>query len=535
MGRGTRWSGVGVVVAVVLALAGPARAAPTFDSGNGLTVVSSEQLSPRLFTVKLTTPALADRPVDVRVLLPDGYDAQPQRRWPVLWLFHGTSGRAADWTTMGDAEAATAGRPLIVVMPDAGFDGDGGGWFTNWFNGGAGGPPRWETFHIDQLIPWADRVLRTDATRRGRAIYGLSQGGFGSLSYAARHPDLFVAAGAFSGAVETSADPRAQALTTPVVQATAFGLDGSPDPDAMFGPRATQEVNWRAHDPGTLAPNLRGMDVRLWTGDGRPGPLDGPEPNPGAIAIEGGVHELNALFTARLQDAAIPHAYRDYGPGTHSWTYWARDLKEALPELDRVFAQRRADPAVITYRSTDSRFTAFGWDVAIERPARELATLADASARGFTLSGSGTAIVLTPRVFIPGATATVRVHSPATDRTEQPRAGEDGRLRIAVPLGPGNADQQFTAGSVTRVFTAQVTIDGPTRRPSCPARTLRVIVPRGTRSVTARVDGAPRRATRRGRRVAVRLPALAAGPHEVVVTARAAKRRAVLVRRTVRC
>jgi S-formylglutathione hydrolase FrmB len=35
-------------------------------------------------------------------------------------------------------------------MPDAGFDGDGGGWFANWFNGGAFGPPMWETFHVEQ-------------------------------------------------------------------------------------------------------------------------------------------------------------------------------------------------------------------------------------------------------------------------------------------------------------------------------------------------------------------------------------------------
>ena len=60
--------------------------------------------------------------------------------------------------------------------------------------------PRWETFHIDQLIPWIDHNLRTVADRRGRAIAGLSQGGFCSMSYAARHPDLFGVALSFSGA-----------------------------------------------------------------------------------------------------------------------------------------------------------------------------------------------------------------------------------------------------------------------------------------------------------------------------------------------
>jgi hypothetical protein len=42
-------------------------------------------------------------------------------------------------------------------MPDAGFDGD--GWFANWFNGGAGGQPMWETFHAEQAIPWIGYLL----------------------------------------------------------------------------------------------------------------------------------------------------------------------------------------------------------------------------------------------------------------------------------------------------------------------------------------------------------------------------------------
>ena len=56
----------------------------------------------------------------------------------VLYVSHGTSGRASDWVNFGNAEETTADLPLIVVMPDARFDGDGGGWFAN-LNGGAGG------------------------------------------------------------------------------------------------------------------------------------------------------------------------------------------------------------------------------------------------------------------------------------------------------------------------------------------------------------------------------------------------------------
>lgn len=124
--------------------------------------------------VQVLSSALG-RVVDVRVLLPTGYTQHPNVRYPVLYLFHGTSGRASDWVDQGNAEATTANRPLIVVMPDAGFNGDGGGWFTDWFDTSTAlGPSKWETFHIGRLVPWVDASLRTVAKRDGRAIAGLS-------------------------------------------------------------------------------------------------------------------------------------------------------------------------------------------------------------------------------------------------------------------------------------------------------------------------------------------------------------------------
>src|SRR4051794_29120195 len=138
--------------------AAQAVAPPPLADGEGLHVTKVEQLGPRLFALTLTTDLL-QAPTNVRILLPERYDAQPKRRYPVLYLFHGTSGGAADWTTMGDAEATTAGRDLIVVMPDAGVNSDGGGWFTNWVNGGKFGPPMWETYHVGHLIPWIDANL----------------------------------------------------------------------------------------------------------------------------------------------------------------------------------------------------------------------------------------------------------------------------------------------------------------------------------------------------------------------------------------
>jgi hypothetical protein len=264
--------------------------------------------------------------------------------------------------------------------------------------------------------------------------------------------------------VETTADLEAQLLSTPIIQGTAFGLDGA-QPDAMFGPRATQQVNWAAHDPGMLASNLRGMDLRLYTGNGSQGPLD-PDPNPGGALIEAGVHELNQLFHARLQALGIPSAYRDYGPGTHAWPYRQRDLRQTVGPLMDEFAHPAAPPARIGYRSAENRWSAWGYDVVMHRPAREFSSLQSGAIDGFSLAGSGSATVTTPGAYEPGSAATVRINGEREDRTDHLTAGDDGRLRIDVPLGPGNPDQQYTAAALlrgTRVFTTRVKIDGVAR------------------------------------------------------------------------
>ncbi len=85
---------------------------------------------------------------------------------------------------------------------------------------------RWETFHIGQLVPWIDANLRTRRSRGGRAIAGLSQGGFCSMSYASRHPDLFGTALSYSGAPDIAESPEAAAGGAAVVGGIEVGLDG---------------------------------------------------------------------------------------------------------------------------------------------------------------------------------------------------------------------------------------------------------------------------------------------------------------------
>src|SRR3954462_9723056 len=87
----------------VAALCAPAAAAPTFQDAAGLHVTGVSQVNARLFAVTVTTPALPS-PAQVYVLLPPSYDSNPTAHWPVFYLLDGTSGRASDWTTGGDAQ-----------------------------------------------------------------------------------------------------------------------------------------------------------------------------------------------------------------------------------------------------------------------------------------------------------------------------------------------------------------------------------------------------------------------------------------------
>jgi S-formylglutathione hydrolase FrmB len=442
---------VGLVALAAATLAAPAQA---LTGGDGITIQSQKQLDPRLLSLTVTTPALKGT-ANVRILLPTNYANNPKKRYPVLYLFHGTSGGAADWTTTGDAEKTTAGKPLIVVMPDIAQNDNGGGWCTDWYNAGAFGLPQWERFHIDQLVPWVDANLRTIATRQQRAIAGLSQGGFCSMSYAARHPDLFGTALSYSGAPDIAYDAEAQALVTPVINATETGLD-QVAPFSMFGLRQTEEINWAAHDPATLAANLRSTDLLMYTGNGQDGPFD-TVPNPGASVIEAGVEQLTTMFHNRLNALGIPSLFDDYGPGTHSWPYWGRDLQWSIGPLMNDFAHPQPTPDPFTYTGAENAYTIYGWTVTMHRKVLEFSTLKQAGTNGFQLQGSGSGTVQTP----PGYRRHTRYKISVGGHTTTVNTGNAKTLTIQVPLGPSNTVQEYPAGGPaigTTVYTTTVKI-----------------------------------------------------------------------------
>lgn len=403
------------LTAVSLVLAAAASPAVAADP---LQLLGTTRIDPRLEQLSFRTPALAGV-TQVRVLLPAGYAAHPRRGYPVLYLLHGALDNFTSWTVKGEAEQITARYPLIVVMPEGGRTGD----YTNWFNDGAGGQPEWETYHIDQLIPWIDGHLRTLPVRAERAIAGLSMGGLGAMGYAARHPDLFAAAASFSGAVDTN-NP----------------LDIAVTPNAIFGPRPIEEVRWRAHNPWDLAGNLRGLTLTVRTGNGLPGgPFGGGDP------VELAVHMMSVSFHDRLMKLGIPSIWDDYGPGGHDWPYWQRDLRETLPEMMSVFAHPTPPPSSFAFTAVEPRYAVYGWSATLRRPALEFSTLRVQGRDEFSITGSGSATVTTAPLYRPGATLIVAVHDAAGVHSGRERADRRGQLTVSLALGPGHRYQEFTA------------------------------------------------------------------------------------------
>jgi S-formylglutathione hydrolase FrmB len=465
-----------VIAAVIVSLSylAVAQADPdpgiAFGDGHELTVVpgSVKRLDSRLYELRLRTAALPE-PTGLRVLMPSDY--RPGRRYPALWLFSGATGAAADWTEHGEAEQATAGLPVIVVMPDTTLNHEFSGFCNNW----ADGRRHWETYQISQLLPWTDDVLPTLRDRAQRAVAGVSGGGLCSTSIAARHPDLFAAAASYSGMPDISYDPAQRALVYFII--SEFAPQSGYTGDAVYGNPFTNAIQWAAYDPTSLAENLRSTSLHLYTGNGTPGPYDDPAAAEKALQglstnlagigpllpqAEAVPAALTESFHRRLDQLGIPNDYVPYGPGTHNWPYFVRAFRWSLPKLMDGFAHPEPPPAQVNYTSADDSYAVYGWQVTIHRHAREFSTLHNATTGGFQLAGSGEASITTPPAYHAGTRYTIVVQPQGVPQsTTTAVADHDGRLRLSIPLGPSNPFQEDTAQAAqagTTVFTTTVTI-----------------------------------------------------------------------------
>jgi S-formylglutathione hydrolase FrmB len=416
-----------------LALAAPAGAAPAPTPGWPACVARTAPIrtgiaqtartaSGRLVTLTLASKAMSGAQ-KVNVLLPAGYRAGGTKRYPVLYLLHGAAGSYADWA-QHDVQGLIGDLPVIVVMPDGGADGSYSDWAA--VEPGRSPVPTYESYDIDELVPFVDAHFATLADGAHRAIAGLSMGGHGAMKYAAEYPGMFGYAGAFSGAVDPEL-PLYQAL---IKQCT-------------WGDPAIDGVVWRDNDPTDLAGNLRGVRLFDRTGDGKAGPFEAP----GAPddVVETIVGQMNVALKAALDAAHVPVDFAQ-SSGTHTWPYWQRDLGQFVPWLRAQLARPVTTPKAYTMQSAHAAFTAWGWSFTARRAVREFTYIEDAGRGGLRVTGSGTLTAITPPDYAPRKAYTITTG--ATKRVA--RADGAGRLKLVIGLGASHTAQQtaFDAAAI---------------------------------------------------------------------------------------
>ncbi|MCQ8187836.1 alpha/beta hydrolase [Streptomyces rugosispiralis] len=321
---------LGLAALMGLFLAAPAQAAtaptatapPHFANGHGLTVISQPKWADdnhRTFvlTVRTAQVPVYDTMADqvsgehvIMVTLPTGYSGTANARYPVLYDLPGAGEYPNSVRYLSMAEGATENVPLITVTPNGG----GRGWYTDWVHPGSRGRQNWETFHLDQVIPFIDANLRTVPTRQGRAITGHSMGGFGAFHYAEDRPELFRYVGSFSGDLDMR-DAVMRAAVTGSELLPGFGTPTAA-PDAVFGPPVWPlDGTWNKVSPAQHVAKLRGMGVALYAGDGGDLSLD-PNQDIQALA-EAAVHRTAVTTAANLTAAGIPYRFADYSDGSN--------------------------------------------------------------------------------------------------------------------------------------------------------------------------------------------------------------------------
>lgn len=129
------------------------------------------------------------------VIVPDSYK-KSKIKFPVVYLLHGYSGNYATWVKSFKEVGQQVDKYNFIVI---GVDGNYSSWY---FNSPIDPTSKYETYIIDELVPFIDKKYKTIASREGRAISGFSMGGHGALYLSFKHQEVFGAAGSMSGGVD---------------------------------------------------------------------------------------------------------------------------------------------------------------------------------------------------------------------------------------------------------------------------------------------------------------------------------------------
>ncbi len=242
------------------------------------------------------------------VYLPRGYEDNPAKRYPVVYLFHPAGSTDETWVTTGqlreilnDGIRSQMITDMIVVMPDARG--------TNEHNLG----PRlgffsvdgwdYERYFFEELVPLVDSTFRTIANREHRAVAGASMAGEAAVAYAQKHPDMFIAAASLSGILGKPEQSK-MAKTD-----KAYG-------DSLIANNPTLRVT-EADDAGVEA-----LKTVRWYAD---------------CGDNDYFYEGNIDFFLAMKSRGIPVNFR-MRSGVHGFYYWITGMMPLLQFVSAAFA-----------------------------------------------------------------------------------------------------------------------------------------------------------------------------------------------------
>jgi enterochelin esterase-like enzyme len=241
---------------------------------------------------------LLGRPQQFIVYLPPSYrsPAGRSRRYPVIYLLQGCPGQPRDWLVKGDVHdiiehliGTHAAQEMILVMADG--SGPRGRFDCTLYMDQIHGAYPAETAFVRELVPLVDHRFRTAARREGRALLGVSSGGFAALNLGVRHPEQFSVLASHSGYFHAVDDPRA-------VRAIL---------DNDF-------AAWARNSPADHLGRIpRGQSPHIYLNVGMTDPM----------------RAENEAFARELQQLGIDYKLR-VTHGRHSWSFWQRNLPSSL-------------------------------------------------------------------------------------------------------------------------------------------------------------------------------------------------------------
>lgn len=256
-------------------------------------------------------------PVAYCALLPPSYDAQPAKKFPVLYFLHGLGGDQAflvsggGWNLIEDWQEQKQIGEFVVITPQAD---------SSFYIDSKNGRVQYQEFFIRDFIPQMEKHFHLLGTRQGRAIGGVSMGGYGALRFGFKYPHMFVAVIAHMPALlEQLPQGSSEAGLTPYL-GTAFG-------------RPLDEAYWKANSPFALVQTaaqttaLHGLKIYIDCGDDDD------------FGFDAGTRQMDKVLTAH-HVAHITHIY----PGRHNWQFVAQHLQNSLEIVSDEFKRLPKSP-----------------------------------------------------------------------------------------------------------------------------------------------------------------------------------------------